>query len=218
MVGRQMEKTHMYLFNRSLKFGPGNTLDSMAWAMKMTEKVNTVGGVPVNLWTRVLGPEIGTVTWSAIVTDIAELTSLEEKLMADSGYIDLVEEGSRFGDGNGANDTLGRLVHADAGGEDAQYVNVTIGQLVPGMTATGMALGVEMAQRMKSITGRPTSFGTSLTGPMGQVAFFQLADTIEQLQAGSEALAADADWIALVDSKASKVFSSAERLISRKLA
>jgi hypothetical protein len=75
-----------------------------------------------------------------------------------------------------------------------------------------------MAQRMKSITGRPTSFGTSLTGPMGQVAFFQLADTIEQLQAGSEALAADADWIALVDSKASKVFSSAERLISRKLA
>lgn len=210
----------MYLFNRSLKLAPGNTLDSMAWATKMTEKVNAVGGVEVHLWTRVFGADIGTITWSAIVDDMVQLTTLEEKLGADGGYMDLVEEGARFGDGSGVNDTLGRLVHADPDGMgSAQFASITLTQIAPGMMATGIALGIEMAQMVKSITGRPTSFGSSVTGPYGQVAFFSMSDTVEQLQAANEALAENADFVAAVDSKASKAYVAGvtEQMISRKI-
>lgn len=89
--------------------------------------------------------------------------------------------------------------------------------LAPGKTAEGVALGVEMAQRIKAITGRPTSFGTSVTGPFGQVGFFVLGDTVEQIQAAGEALAADAGWITLVDEKASQAFVTGERMITRRL-
>jgi hypothetical protein len=168
----------------------------------------------------VFGADIGTLSWSAVVNDLAELTTLEEKLIGDGGYIELVEEGTRFGDGSGAHDSLGRLVYADPEGLDtAQYATITTTQLAPGMMATGMALGVELAQRIKAVTGRPTSFGASVTGPFGQVAFFILSDSIEQVQAANEALAADADWIATMDDRVSKAYlaGSAERMITRKL-
>ncbi len=211
----------MYLFNRAMKLAPGNLLDSMAWAAKITEKVNAVGGPEVRLWSRVLGPDVGTLSWSAVVTDMAELMTLEEKLMADSGYLELVEQGARFGHDSGAQDSLGRLVHADPDGLDtAQYVSITTTQLAPGMMAAGVALGVELAQQLKAITGRPTSFGTSVTGPFGAVAFFILSETIEQVQAANEALAADADWLTAMDERASKAYvaESSERMIIRRLA
>lgn len=209
-----------YLFNRSARLAPGNLLDSMAWAVKMTEKVNAVADVDFRLWTRVLGSKVGTLSWSAVVGDVAELTTTEEKLLADGGYTDLAEDGVRFGDGNGFDDALVRLVHADPDGfASAQYASITTGVLAPGMTADGIALGVEMAHRIKAVTGRPTSFVASVTGPFGEVGFIVLSDTIEEVQGASEALTADADWIALIDERASKAFVSgaSERMITRRL-
>lgn len=211
----------MYLFNREMRLAPGNLLDSLAWAAKVTEKVNAVGGPEVRLWSRVLGPDVGTLSWSTVIVDIAELMVLEEKLMADGGYVELVEQGARFGHDSGAQDSLGRLAHADPDGFDtAQYVSITTTRLAPGMTATGVALGVELAQQVKAITGRPTSFATSATGPFGAVAFFALSETIEQVQAANEALSADADWLAALDERASKAYvaASSEQMIIRRLA
>lgn len=211
-----------YLFNRAMKLAPGNTLDSIAWATKITEKVNGASGPEFRLWRRVLGPDAGTLGWSAVVNHIAELTAVEEELMADGGYIELVEEGARFSvHGDGFDDTLGRLVHVDPDGVDtAQYASITTTVLAPGMAASGIALGVELAQRIKAITGRPTSFGTSLTGRFGEVAFFMLSDTIEQVEAANEALAADADWMATMDERASAAFvpEASERMITRRIA
>lgn len=189
--------------------------------MRITEKVNTVSSTPVRRWSRVLGPQVGTISWSTIVNDIGEMTALDEKLMADGGYLELAEEGVRYGDGSGVDDTLGRLIHADPEGADtAQYATVTTTRLVPGMAAAGFAVGVEAAQKIKSITGRPTSFGTAVTGPYGSVAFFIMRDTIDQVQAATEALGADAGWISFMDERVSKVFvgESSERAILRRMA
>ena len=210
-----------YLFNRSTRLAPGNLLDSMAWAAKMTEKVNSAGGPEFKLWSRVLSPELGTISWSTVVEKLGDLTGLQEKLMADGSYLELLEEGQRFGDGSGANDGLGQLLHVDLDGVDsAQYSSVTLSQLAPGMTADGVALGVEIAQRVKSITGQSASFGASLTGPYGQVAWIVLADSIDQMQAGNEAIGADADWVKLMDDRASKAYVAAasERFMMRRLA
>jgi hypothetical protein len=210
-----------YLFNRSARLAVGNTLESMAWAAEITQKVNSVVDVHFDLWTRVLGPGIGTLAWSTVIGDLTEIVGVEEKLLADSSYIELVERGVAFNDGSGFDDTLGRFVHADPDGlGTAEYASITTTLLAPGMAAKGIALGVEMAQRIKSITGRPTSFGTSVTGPMGEVAFFILSDTIEQVQAVSEGLAADAEWVQMVDEQASKTFvaGASVRLLTRTIA
>ena len=210
-----------YLFNRSARLAVGNTLDAMAWAVEITEKVNEVAGANFGLWTRVLGPSVGTLSWSTIVGDLAEVASVEEKLLADPGYLDLVERGVAFHDGSGFDDTLGRFVHADPDGLDtAQFASITTTVLAPGMTREGISLGVEMAQRIKAITGRPTSFGVSVTGQFGEVAFFILSDSIDQVQATTEALAADQDWLAMIDERASKAFvgGSSVRMITRKVA
>lgn len=211
----------VYMFNRSMRLAPGNLLDSVTWAAKITEKVNAAGGPQFKLWSRVLSPELGTISWSTVVEHIGELPALEEKLMADGSYVELVEEGERFADGLGANDTLGQMIHADLDGVDtAQYASVTISQLAPGMTAAGMALGVEVAQRVKAITGSSASFGATITGPYGQVAWFVLTDTIEQMQAGNEAIAADPEWVAMMDDRASKAYVGAvsHRFMMRRMA
>ena len=210
-----------YLFSRSTRLAPGNLLDSMAWAAKITEKVNAAGGPQFKLWTRVMSPEIGTISWSTVVEQLGALTALEETLMADGGYHELLDEGTRFGDGSGANDGLGQLLHVDPDGfESAQYSSVTLSQLAPGMTAEGIALGVEIAQRVKAITGSSSSFGASLTGPYGQVAWIVLSDSIDQMQAGNEAIGADPDWVSLMDARASKAYVGAvsHRVMMRRLA
>src|SRR5215212_172272 len=93
-----------YLFTRSAQLAPGNLADSLAWSVKITEKVNAISEAPVSLWTSVMSPDLG------------RLTSMDEKLLADSAYLDLVEEGTRFGNGANAVDGLVRYIHADRDG------------------------------------------------------------------------------------------------------
>ena len=210
-----------YLFTRSVELAPGNLLDSMAWSVKITEKVNSISETPVALWTPVMSPDIGRLTWTAVVEELSSLTAMEEKLLADPGYLELVEEGARYNSGAGVTDGLIRYVHADRDGvATAQYSTVVQAVLAPGAAVSGTVLGVEIAQRAKAITGRPTSFGASQTGAYGQVGWIALYDTIDQVQAAGEALAADADFAALLDEKASKAYLAgvSNQFINRKVA
>ena len=151
--------------------------------------------------------------------DYAELMTANDKLMADSGYLDLLEEGAQYADGNGADDVLIRLLHAGPTAAPPQFASMTSGRVAAGQSATAMVLGVEMAQRITAITGRPSLFGASVTGDVGGIGFMVLSDTIDQVQAANEAFAADADWVAMVDEKASVAFEGgATRTISRRIA
>lgn len=210
-----------YLFTRSLQLAPGKMLDSMAWSVKITEKVNAISDTPVAMWTPVMSPDIGRLTWTAVVDDLATLTSMEEKLMADPGYLELVEEGARYNSGAGVTDGLISYVHADRDGvATAQFSSVVRAVLAPGAAVSGITLGVEIAQRAKAITGRPTSFGASQTGTYGEVGWIALYDSIDQVQAASEALSADAEWAAMLDEKASKAYLAGHsaQFINRKVA
>ena len=210
-----------YLFTRSVQLAPGNLLDSMAWSVKITEKVNAISETPIALWTPVMSPDIGRLTWTAVVEDLAALTTMDEKLMADPGYLELVEEGARYNSGAGVTDGLIRYVHADRDGvATAQYSTVVQAVLAPGAAVSGTVLGVEIAQRAKAITGRPTSFGASQTGVYGQVGWIALYDSMDQVQAAGEALAADTDFGAMVDEKASKAYlpGHSAQFINRKVA
>jgi hypothetical protein len=208
-----------YLFTGSSRLAPGNYLDSMAWAVKITEKVNTAGDLPFSLWTRVFSPGVGSLAWGTIVENVADLQTNNDKLAADGGFIELIEEGAKYGDNSGIDDALINLIHGDPGGPDAQFASLTTAVIASGQGANAIALGVEIAQKVKAITGQPTSFGDSVTGPFGEVLWISMADTIDQVQAAGELLGVDPAWKALIDEKAGKAYAqgSGQRWISRKI-
>lgn len=208
-----------YLFTRSIRVS-GSLVDSMAWAARITEKVNQIAEMPIALWQPIMSPQINTLNWVAVVDDLAALTATDEKLMADSSYLDLVAEGAKFNAGSGVDDQLMQYVHADRDGADtAQYASVVRAILQPGAFVEGVTLGVEIAQKVKAVTGRPTSFGQSTTGTYGEVAWISLYDSIEQVQAAEEAIGADPDFVALLDQRASKAYiaGQATQTLARKL-
>lgn len=210
-----------YLFTRSAFLAPGSVPESLTWATSMTEKVNAVADIDVSLWMTVMSPESGRITWTAVVEDLSALTVTDEKLVADDGYLALAKEGSQHSTERGVEDGLVRLVHLDPEGIDtAQYSRVVRAVLAPGSYVTGTELGVEIAQRAKATTGRPTSFGASQSGDYGEVGWITLFDSIDQVQAATEAMAADAGMAKLLDDKASGAYLAGHstQTISRKIA
>ena len=83
-----------YMFNRNARLGAGKTLDSMAWAVKITEKVNNPTGSDTAVWTTSMSPQVGLLSWNTTVEDYAELMPANDAPMADSGYPDLLGEGA----------------------------------------------------------------------------------------------------------------------------
>ena len=211
----------MYLFSRSIRLGAGNPEKQLAWALKVTEKVNQISEVPVELWSSVFSPRADTLVWTATVDDLLTLETIDNKLISDSGYVSLVEEGAAHGSGDPIDDALLQFVFADPASAEvsATYATTVQATLTPGGMGRGIELGVETAQRAGKISGCPTSFGTSMTGTYGSVEWVSVYTSIEQLQRGQEAIAADADFAKLLDKELSKVYlPGAVQLAWRKIA
>ena len=211
----------MYLFSRSVRLGAGNPEKALAWALKITEKVNQISETPVDLWSSVFSPKAQTMVWSATVDDLLTLETVDNKLISDSGYVSLVEEGAAYASGDPVDDGLLQFVFADpATAEvDATYATTVQATLTPGGLARGIELGVETAQLAGKISGCPTSFCTSLTGPYGSVEWVSVYSSIEQLQRGQEAISTNAEFAHMVDKDLSKVYlPGALQLAWRKIA
>ncbi len=198
----------MYLFSRNVRLGAGNPEKQLAWALKMTEKVNQISEVPVSLWTTVFSPGSGRLVWSAMIEDLVTLETTMNKLVADSGYVSLVEEGAAHASGDPIDDGLLQIVFADpkAAEIDRQYALVVRATLAPGGMVKGIELGVETAQLASKITGSPTSFATAMTGGYGTVAWLSLYASIADLQHAGDAIAADTSFNQKVDKELSKVY------------
>ena len=211
----------MYLYSTSVRPGVANPPKVMEWALKMTEKINQIGEVPSSLWTAAMSPAMGTLAWTAVVSDLEVIEATEGKLATDPGYMSLVEEAIGLLSTDPADQMLMQLVHADqdAANIDAHYASTVRATIAPGSMRTGVELGVELAQKVKQITGRPTSFAMNVTGEYGAIMWVSLAETIQQLQAANEALDANEEFAKAVDKDASKVYlPGATQTISRKIA
>ena len=198
----------MYLFSRNVRLGAGNPEKQMAWALKMTEKVNQISEVPVSLWTTVFSPDAGRLVWSATFENLVTLETSFDKLVGDSGYSALVEEGAAHASGDPVDDSLLQFIHNDpkAAEVDAQYALAVQATLAPGGAVKGIELGVETAQLASKITGCPTSFVTAVTGAYGTVGWLTVFASIADLQSSGEAIAADASFNKKVDQELSKVY------------
>ncbi|HMC38783.1 MAG TPA: hypothetical protein VKI19_03915 [Acidimicrobiales bacterium] len=210
----------MYLFSRSFRLAQGDLKHQMEWAFQITEKVNQISETPVLLWQTTMSPQVGVLAWSMSVDSLAVLEALDDKLSADSGYLELVKEGAQFATQEGLTDNLVQLVHADAdmAPERIRYVTAVNAQTAPGHAVKAIELGIEIAQRVKSVTGCPCSFGTSLTGVYGGVQWATYFDSIEQLEQAQQQLNADTTFVEVIDSKASVAYlPNAQQSIVRRI-
>ncbi|HMC40667.1 MAG TPA: hypothetical protein VKI19_13455, partial [Acidimicrobiales bacterium] len=121
----QRLERYMYIFTRSARLAPGNFRDSMSWALTVTEKVNQISEADFHLWTTVNSPGVGTLSWAATIDDLEVLEATDAKLMADDSYHTLVEQGASHLSADALNDTLIRLIVADAdAAANTQFVSV----------------------------------------------------------------------------------------------
>lgn len=198
----------MYLFSRSARLAPGHTREATAWSVAITEKVNRISEVPFTLWATVMSPAVGTLTWTTLVEDLEVLSASEGKLLADDGYLTLVDQGATYAVPGALDDRLFQIVHADldAAGESPELVAVVEAVAAPGAQALGVEVGVELAKLAKTVTGCRASFGVAVTGSYGGVGWISEYHSMAQLQQAQAAMASDSSFVELIDSRASQAY------------
>jgi hypothetical protein len=211
----------MYLFTRRARIGTEKLAEALQWAVTITEKVNQISQTPVSLYSTILSPEVGTLSWSTVVENLSELETNDAKLMADSGYLDLVSQATKYqAPGGILDDSVASFVLADRSESGSPaYATVVRATLAPGALMSGIELGVEIAQMAKTIGGLSVSFLSGTTGTYGSVGWITSADSIDDLQASSEKVNSNADFVKLLDTKGSKAYlpGSATQVILRKI-
>ena len=196
----------MYRFARIARLAVGNPRDSMEWAVRITEKVNQISGVPATLWTTFASEDASQCAWSLAVEDAAEIEAIDSKLTVDDGFVSLVTEGARYIADGSLRDSLTTVVYASGPNDDAQWCQVTSATVTPGNVRRGLELGVQFAQKANQITGLQTVFETGVTGQFGSVLWVMLADSFGQLQQAEMQLNSDPSFLELIDTEASKAY------------
>jgi hypothetical protein len=210
----------MYMFARAARLGPGSAHEEQAWATAMTEKVNQISETKVSLWTTFASPGVNTLFWTTFIEDLATLEATNDKLLTDSGYHMLLEQGARYASPDAIDDTLMQVLHADGidPAREPAYVAEVAAVVVPGSGTKGVELGVEIAKRATVITGAPTTFSIGVTGAYGQVAWHTGFESITELQRGQTALLLDPTFMQYLDSSIAGVYQpGATQSIFRRL-
>ena len=212
----------MYLFNRQIRFGPGNTRDQMEWALGQTEKVNQITGLQVGLYMEVYSPQVGAVGWSTFVPDLSTLEAAGDKLNVDDAFISATDKGASLIVG-GADDGLAQVISgAPDPSRPIEYVTTVRTVCANGNLSRGMELGAEIAQRAEKITGTPTLFLADVTGIYGGVGWVSGHENVQSLETTQQKLAADPSWAKYVDKEVKGTYvddpSMTTQLIYRRLA
>jgi hypothetical protein len=197
----------MFLFSRTARLEAGSTREAMAWAIAVTEKVNQIVELDVELWTTVFSPGLGTLAWSTMAADLAQLEAADAKLAADDGLLDLQDSGARFLAAQPTDDLVSQIVHPAelpdaAGAPKPQYASVVRAVVAPGHFAAGVLTGIEIATRATAVTGNQTLFLTESTGSYGGVAWITGSADVQALQAENAAIEGDPSFVEFLDREA----------------
>ena len=96
-------------------------------------------------------------------------------------------------------DLISQVVHNAPDGPPKSYVQVTTAQCANGSLTEGMAVAVELADAATQLTGVPLMVVVPVTGAYGGVGWISSVDDLAEVESASAALAADVDWLKLVD-------------------
>jgi hypothetical protein len=210
----------MYLFTRSGRLARGQIREAIAWTGEVTEKVNQISDLPVSLWQTVMSPDVGRMTWSTMTDELEALQAIEDKLLADNSYVDLVDRGAAFTTGD-LQDQLATIVHApaDIAERQAGYVTVVTAQATNGQFGRAVEVAIQIAQKATALSGVDTSVALANTGPYAQLAWITGAADLAELQRSEQAINSDPGFVAFLDDAAGDVYvpGSGQQTISRRI-
>lgn len=209
----------MYLFVRRARLGLGSTRDSIHWATDILERANSVTNLGLELYAQVWSPEVGDLAWTAWAEDLRTLEQANDKLMADDGYIELLDQAARYCIAPPA-DGLSQIVHGSPEPGNA-YVSVTGSACTNGRLTEGFAAGIRLAEAATALSGHETMVTAGVTGPYGAISWLSGAPDVATLEEGNRKVNGDPSFLRLVD-ETSPSFTddpfATQQMIYRKLA
>ena len=158
----------MYIFSRSTIAALGRQFDAIPAAVGVAELVTKLTGKDVNVFTGRFGAPQGSVMWTARTESMVELQEMTDKLMADAGYLELLESM------NGlfmapAEDRLGRVLTGPLDAASSKYYGVTRAAMLNGKQADAIAFGIKTAEYIGKSLGTQSGFSKSGYGGFNDV-------------------------------------------------
>ncbi len=158
----------MYIFSRSTIAALGRQFDAIPAAVGIAELVTKLTGDEVNVFTARFGAPQGSVMWSARMESMADLQAMTDKLMADAGYLEMLESM------NGlfmapAEDRLGRVLTGPIEAASSKYYGITRAAMVNGKQADALAFGVKTAEYIGKSLGTQSAFTKASYGGFNDV-------------------------------------------------
>ena len=158
----------MYIFSRSTIAALGRQFDAIPAAVGVAELVTKLTGKEVNVFTGRFGAPQGSVMWTARTESMVELQEMTDKLMADAGYLEMLESM------NGlfmapAEDRLGRVLTGPIDAASSKYYGVTRAAMLNGKQADAIAFGIRTAEYIGKSLGTQSGFTKSGYGGFNDV-------------------------------------------------
>lgn len=188
----------MYIFSRSTIAALGRQFDAMPAAIGIAQLVTTITGHEVNVFTARFGAPQGSVMWTARTESMVELQGITDKLMADSGYLEMLEsmDGLFMAP---SEDRLGRVLSGPLDAPTSKYYGVTRAAMANGKQADALAFGVRAAEYIGSSLGRQSAFTKSSYGGFNDVTWLVGFDTEADVDAFDDWQMTDSGYHAILD-------------------
>jgi hypothetical protein len=189
----------MYLLTRRARLSDGNGTAGLDWAGKIAAKIQELTGTDIQLWSTVHSPGFGTISWAGWFDDLEALERAGDTLQADPSMEKLSNAGTRYTVG-GMDDSLIQPIYGSPTGGPIRYVGGAVAVAAAGNLERALAAGVEIARKSEAITGLPTLFGRSVTGPSGGVGWLTGYESAAAMEKADAARLGDPSWLKLLDS------------------
>jgi hypothetical protein len=208
----------MHLFTRTRTIDPAHAGEAHAFAIEMARYASATTGLEVIPWATVYGGPVGAVSYSARVDSQAAMGSALATLVADAGYQQRIAASVGHLFAGPVEDGIAELVSvARSGGSTGSFASTVTARCAPGRMAEAMAWGVDILSHHSKVTDLDGAFVRGLYGPWATVGWINLADSWEDIDASTAALAADASYLERIDD-AGQLFlagSASQRLFRR---
>ncbi|HVV36949.1 MAG TPA: hypothetical protein VHC63_10135 [Acidimicrobiales bacterium] len=213
--------THMMIFQRMVTFqGPPDEIG--AWALEITEAVNTRTQLATTLWQGTFGVPVGSLAWSAIVDNLTALEAANDALLGDAGYLSLVAKAAPWAT-TAPQDSWLQTIHTSGG----EFVRARVGSYsenimaipAPGKLAAAGVFGVEMADLHTQLTHAPVLFCSSAYGAFGELRWLAMYESAAAVDTAAELVAKDEEYGAKLDAAGDLfVAGMARRVLARRIA
>jgi len=188
----------MYIFARTREIHPAHARDGVAAAVEAGARANAITGLQIFVWSTLFSAPVGTVVWSCRVDQLDELITAQDALFASDEFDSFIRERDDLFVGPLA-DTVSEVVYGAPTEGPGAFVQTVRAVCANGSLSEGLHTGIELAEAAKRITGRSTMVVTPVAGTYGSVGWISSFDDLGSMAAANAQLAADADWLKLVD-------------------